>query len=105
MFLTAAILIGNDSDNRFIGGFGHDTLTGGLGADAFWFGFGSGADTITDFSASDNDRINIHTYTQGTENDLLLSQVGNDTVIDLGGGNVVTVQNTLVADLTGHIVW
>ena len=99
------ILIGNDADNRFVGGYGHDTLTGGLGADAFYFGFGSGADTITDFSAGQNDRINIHSYTKGVEQAGYIAQVGGDTVISLGGGNVITVTGATMADVSAHIIW
>ena len=101
------ILIGNAGNNILDGGKGHDTLTGGLGADTFVFGANSGADTVSDFSASQNDRIDLSAYTHGTANTALISQVGVDTVIDLGGGNVVTLSATLFNDpaLLSHIVW
>ena len=101
------ILTGNSGDNVLTGGKGHDTLTGGLGADTFVFAANSGADTIADFSVGDNDMINVNAYTHGTANPALISQSGADTVIDLGGGNVVTIVNTTFDDpgLTSHIVW
>ena len=100
-------LTGNAGNNILDGGKGHDILTGGLGADTFVFGASSGADTVSDFSADQNDTLNIHAYTHGTMNTALLTQVGADTVIDLGGGNIVTVLNTTANDagLLNHIVW
>ena len=99
------ILVGNSGKNRLDGGHGHDSLTGGLGADTFVFGLDSGADTVSDFSASQNDRINLSAYhAQATA---IIAQIGNDAVIDLGGGNVVTVANTSAVDAAflSHIVW
>ncbi|MCR6660040.1 MAG: calcium-binding protein [Asticcacaulis sp.] len=98
----ANTLVGNSGKNTLTGGAGSDTLTGGAGADIFFFGAGSGKDTITDFSASQNDSLNLHAYSQATA---VITQVGNDTVIDLGGGNVITLTGTLKADVTSHITW
>ena len=101
----ANVLNGNAGNNHLDGGYGHDVLTGGLGADVFVFGTHSGADTITDFSAADNDTINVHAYlAQATA---VISQSGADAVIDLGGGNVITVLNTTATDAAflSHIVW
>ncbi len=102
----ANLVIGNDGDNRVNGGAGHDTLTGGLGADTFVFDAGTGADTITDFTTADNDRIDISAYTHGTTDTTLLTQVGADVVITMGGGNTITVLNA-TADSTfqDHIIW
>jgi Ca2+-binding RTX toxin-like protein len=98
----ANILIGNAGKNTLTGGIGHDTLTGGAGTDIFFFGAGSGKDTITDFSASQNDSLNLHAYNQATA---VITQVGNDTVIDLGGGNIITLTGALKTDVTSHITW
>ena len=73
-----------------------------MGADIFFFGLGSGADRITDFSATQNDSLNLHAYNQAMA---VITQVGADTVIDLGGGNIITVANTQKADVTSHIFW
>ena len=99
------ILMGNGGDNILTGGKGHDILTGGLGADTFVFGLASGADTITDFSASQNDKIDLSAY--HAQSTAVIHQVGADTVIDLGQGNIVTIANTTSDDpgLTSHIMW
>ena len=98
----ANTLVGNSGNNTLDGNLGNDILTGGTGADIFLFGAGSGKDTITDFSAAQNDSLNLHAYTQANA---VLTQVGGDTVIDLGGGNTITVLNTLKTDVSNHIVW
>lgn len=100
-------LIGNSGDNTLDGGKGADTLTGGLGADTFAFNLNCGSDKITDFSAAQNDLINVHPFTQGVAHTAYLSQVGADTQLDLGGGNVVLILNTTYNDpnLLSHIVW
>jgi Ca2+-binding RTX toxin-like protein len=98
----ANIMIGNSGKNTLTGAGGNDTLTGGAGADIFFFGAGSGVDKITDFSATQNDSLNLHAYNQATA---VITQMGADTVIDLGGGNITTLTGTLKADVTSHIVW
>lgn len=51
-------LIGGSWADTLSGGAGQDTLTGGTGADQFKFTRrGEGADTITDFSASQGDKL------------------------------------------------
>ncbi len=99
------IIVGNAGNNTLNGAGGHDTLTGGAGADVFFFGASSGADTITDFSAAEGDTINLHAlHVQATA---VISQSGADTLINLGGGNIITVQNTSATDAAflSHIVW
>jgi Ca2+-binding RTX toxin-like protein len=95
-------LTGNSGNNTLSGGGGNDTLIGGLGSDIFFFGFGSGADKINDFSASQNDTLNLHAYNQATA---VFTQIGADTVIDLGGGNIITVLNTVKNDVMSHVTW
>jgi len=53
------ILNGGDGDDLLQGGLGNDTLTGGAGADAFVIENGGGLDTITDFSATLGDTIQL----------------------------------------------
>ncbi|ESQ74097.1 calcium-binding protein [Asticcacaulis sp. AC402] len=101
----ANTLIGNAGANTLNGLGGNDILTGGLGADIFLFQLGSRTDTVTDFSADENDTINVNAYTGGVANDGLITQVGADTVINLGGGNVITVNNALQAEVLAHITW
>ncbi|EGF90871.1 hemolysin-type calcium-binding repeat 2 copies family protein [Asticcacaulis biprosthecium C19] len=102
----ANTLIGNDGNNRLNGKAGSDILEGGLGSDTFLFEAGSGADVIRDFNASQNDSINLNAYTGGIASDSSVAQSGTDVIITLaGGGNVITVQDALRADVLGHIVW
>ncbi|ESQ90085.1 hypothetical protein ABAC460_09970 [Asticcacaulis sp. AC460] len=101
----ANTLTGNDGVNTLNGKGGADILTGGLGADIFLFDIGSGADTVIDFGAAQNDMINIHAYTVGTANVALVSQSGGNVVIALGGSNTITLLNALQADVLTHMVW
>lgn len=103
----ANIIIGNDGNNLIRGRGGADRLTGGLGADLFVFDDVANQAVITDFSAGQGDRIHLNAISHGVANGggITVLQVGNDTVIDLGGGSIITVQTTLVADLTGHVIW
>lgn len=56
-------LIGSAGDDRLTGGLGNDTLTGGTGADRFTFdSLSEGIDFITDFKASENDKIEINAF-------------------------------------------
>jgi len=99
-------LIGNDGDNVLNGGYGSDTLTGGNGADTFVFDYASGADTITDFSAGDNDSIDVSAYSHGGAHASWIMQDGSAVVINLnGGGSYIYVLNATVADVSAHMVW
>ncbi|MBW8882111.1 MAG: calcium-binding protein, partial [Asticcacaulis sp.] len=95
-------LNGASGDDKLDGGLGNDSLTGGGGSDIFFFSLNTGQDVISDFRAPGNDRINLHAYT-GME--VTISQSGADTLIDLGGGNMVTVLNASQADVSSHIIW
>ncbi|ESQ93263.1 hypothetical protein ABAC460_00760 [Asticcacaulis sp. AC460] len=100
-------LTGNSGNNRLDGGVGNDTLTGGLGSDVFVFLTGTWKDTVTDFSAAQNDSIDIHAVTNGVANSALVAQAGANVLINLGGGNTILVLNTSAADpnFLGHINW
>ncbi|EGF93199.1 hemolysin-type calcium-binding repeat 2 copies family protein [Asticcacaulis biprosthecium C19] len=96
---------GNFGSNIINGKGGADNLSGGFGADIFLFDANSGTDTITDFSAAQNDSINIAAYTGGVANVGLVAQNGISVLITLGGGNTITVNNATQADVLAHIVW
>ncbi|ESQ90206.1 hypothetical protein ABAC460_10675 [Asticcacaulis sp. AC460] len=98
-------LSGNTGNNTLNGKGGADNLTGGLGADIFLFEAGSGVDVITDFTAAQDDAINIHAYTNGATNTGIVTQNGGNVLIDLGGGNTITVNNALQTEVLAHIVW
>ena len=103
-------LTGNAAANKLDGRQGDDILTGGLGADTFTFTAGTNHDTITDFSAAQNDKINVNAYTLGVAfgNGTTITSDGHgNAIIDLGGGNTVLVMGVAPTDsaFLSHIVW
>jgi len=84
------IVKGGAGDDYVSGDRGADTITGGAGADLFHGSQDAGIDRVTDFNLSEGDRVMLDPGTTFT-----VSQVGADTVIDMGGGNqmiLVSVQ-------------
>ena len=83
-----------DGNDWISGDRGSDTVSGGAGADIFHTFNGAGVDRVTDFHVSEGDRVQLDPGTTYT-----VSQVGADTVIDMGDGDqmiLVGVQmNTL----------
>jgi Ca2+-binding RTX toxin-like protein len=73
---------GGAGDDFVSGDRGNDTISGGAGADLFHGSQDAGIDRVLDFHASEGDRVMLDPGTTYT-----LSQVGADTVIDMGGGN------------------
>ncbi len=105
----ADVIVGKNNawDNVFDGRGGNDTYTGGLGNDVFVFRASSGADTVTDFSASalsNNDTVQLlgfgAAFDTFSEVIAATSQVGAHTMIDLGAGQTLTLQNVNLASLT-----
>jgi hypothetical protein len=92
---------GNDS---LIGGGGNDTVTGGLGADTFVVSTAPGSVTVTDFSYAQGDKIDLAAFTtlhSLADVQALAVQSGANTVINLGGGSTLTLDNVSAAGLTG----
>ena len=94
---------GNDILN---GRGGNDSLTGGDGSDIIIYATGpsdGGADTITDFDASEGDRIDLRAFgtIHNTADVLALStQSGaSATLINFGSGNTLTVQGAVPSTL------
>ncbi|WP_299143472.1 calcium-binding protein [uncultured Tateyamaria sp.] len=93
-------ILGGGGADTIEGGWGDDELTGGAGADLFVFADDrTRADTITDFGRG-ADVIQIGFYGFTDISDLNLNQVGNDAVITLSDRDSITIENTLVTDLT-----
>jgi len=65
---------------------GDDTIFGGGGDDTFHFFSGAGVDRILNYSISRLDKIQLDAGSVYT-----VQQVGNDTVIDLGNGDQMTL--------------
>ena len=87
---------GDDGNDTIAGDRGSDNLSGGLGADTFLSFAETGVDRVTDFNVGEGDRVQLDAGTQFT-----LSQVGADTVIDMGGGNQMIIQNVQLSSLPG----
>ena len=102
---------GNDSlkayggDDTLTGGTGSDTLNGGTGDDRFHFTSGDGGDTIIDFAAgagSEDVLVLIGmdaAHDSFAEIQAAASQVGPDTMIDLGGGDSLTLLGVTATNL------
>ncbi len=101
------ILNGKSGNDVIDGGAGKDiiyvntgqgTLTGGDDSDTFIVGNISGSNTITDFDVNDtNEKIifnNVATVRKFS--DLILTQDGDNTVLDYGIGNIIL--NNITAD-------
>ena len=81
------MIFAGDGKDTVLGGAGNDTLTGGAGADTFIYKLGEGNDTITDYTASQKDKIQI---VNGTISNTKTS--GKDIIYTIGS-NTLTVKN------------
>lgn len=86
-------LSGGSGDDVLIGCLGADTLTGGAGSDKFKFslsGLDSNIDHITDFSISDNDKLELNSilfgydpFASAIEDFVSLTTSGTNTVLSV----------------------
>ncbi len=91
---------GGAGDDWLWGDRGSDTISGGAGADSFHSFVGAGLDRITDFNRTEGDRLILDGSPPYT-----ISQVGADTVVDLGHGDQVVLAGLTYASLdAGWIV-
>ncbi len=95
---------GFDGDDLLASGRGNDLFTGGLGADTFRFGTNSGQDIITDFEVIDTLDVSaiFDDIAQIFGAGGAATQVGDNTVIDFGGNDFVTLENFEVANLSAN---
>jgi Ca2+-binding RTX toxin-like protein len=93
-------IVASDGDDTINGGGGVDTLFGGAGVDTFQFSAGNGADVVGDF-LSGTDKIDLIAFgfADFAAVQAATTDVGGSAVIDLGGGNSVTLTGVLEAQL------
>jgi len=89
-------LFGEGGDDWLSGDRGDDTISGGAGADIFHSFGDAGLDQVTDFNRAEGDRVLLDLGTTYT-----VSQVGADTVIDMGGGGRMVLVGVTTSTLTG----
>jgi hypothetical protein len=93
------VLNGGAGNDYISGDRGNDTETGGPGADIFHSFSGAGIDRVLDFNAGEGDRVMLDPGTPYT-----VSQVGADTVVDMGAGDQVILVGVQLSTLpTGWI--
>ncbi|WP_293990059.1 Calx-beta domain-containing protein [Sphingomonas sp.] len=100
------LIVGNAGANHLTGGSGDEMLTGGAGADVFVFAAsGVGHDTVGDF-VSGTDKLDLSAYFADFASfQAATHDVGGNAVIDLGGGQNVTLSGVLSAQIqSGDVV-
>jgi len=90
------IIQGGAGNDYISGDRGNDTETGGAGADTFHSFSGAGIDRVLGFNLAEGDRVLLDPGTHFT-----VSQVGADTVVDLGAGDQVILVGVSMSSLTG----
>jgi len=90
----------SSEDLNITGGDGDDTITGGSGENIFSFAANSGQDLINDFESS-QDILDFGSIFSDADEVLgSTSQVGLDTVIDLGDDNSITLAQFDISGLS-----
>ncbi|HEY0832627.1 MAG TPA: DUF1566 domain-containing protein [Azospirillum sp.] len=89
-------LYGGDDADWLWGNLGSDTMAGGAGADRFGVSTGSGADTVTDFTYAEGDRIVRSSGMSWTASD-----GASGAVISFGNGTQVTLTGIKASAVTG----
>ena len=103
------VMLGNSGDDRLFGGQGSDRLDGGTGDDAlsggpagdlFVFAPGHGADTITDFTDTE-DQIDLTAFDLSGYDDLTFTSGTDGVTIDLSAhdGGTILLQGFDMTDL------
>ena len=98
------LILGGSGDDILQGGAGDDLMIGGSGSDTFVFTGGGGNDVVLDFTLGE-DMLSISKGINGTgiesADDVAshATQVGANTVIDLGNGDSITLNNVDAEDV------
>jgi Ca2+-binding RTX toxin-like protein len=94
------VIVGGSGADFVSGDRGNDTETGGAGADIFHTSQDAGIDRVLDFHIAEGDRVQLDPGTT-----FHVSQVGADTVIDLGNGNEMILVGVQMTSLTGNWIF
>ncbi|MBR0697911.1 Ig-like domain-containing protein [Bradyrhizobium lablabi] len=97
------IIVGNAGNNVMDGGKGNDVLNGLGGIDTFIIAPGNGNDIISGFTAGvGGDILQLNDTGFQTLSDVIaaMKQVGTDTVLTLGSGETLRLNNTKITDFT-----
>ena len=100
---TGTMFLGTSGDNRLVSTSGDDVFKGNGGSDTFVFAPNFGHDTITDFRAFGRGH-DVVEFSKSVFDDFAsvlahASQQGSNVVIDAGGGNTLTLNNTKLTSL------
>jgi Ca2+-binding RTX toxin-like protein len=96
-------ITGGARNDTIIDGGGNDLLTGGGGVNTFVFTVASGQTVVTDFNHAAGDQLDVkglHLFFSLADVIAAATQVNADTVISLGGGAAITLQNVVKGNLT-----
>ena len=94
-------VVNGGAGNDYVSGDrGNDTITGGAGADNFHGSQDAGIDKVMDFHLSEGDRVELDPGTTFT-----VSQVGADTVIDMGSGNQMILVGVQMSTLPAGTIF
>ena len=88
-------IVGGSGNDFISGDRGNDTMSGGAGADTFHTFSGAGIDKVLDFHLSEGDRVQVDPGTIYT-----VSQVGADTIVDMGAGSQLILVGVQMSTLT-----
>jgi Ca2+-binding RTX toxin-like protein len=95
----ADVLYGDAGDDMLSGDRGDDMRTGGAGADRFAGHLGGGADTVTDFSFAEGDRVQLPAGTGFT-----LGDHDGAAAVMLGDGGMITLSGVAPTSATADYV-
>lgn len=102
---SAVVLAGTNEKDVLFGTGHNDMLTGNGSADIFVFSHGNGHDTITDF-VHGQDKIALYGIYEDYDDMIASGAFSNENLapnqIDLGGGNVITLNGVTVSDLAAN---
>ncbi len=90
-------LYGEGGNDTLDGGTDRDALTGGGGVDTFVFALGYGFDRVLDFE-NGLDRFDVSSWGLTGFGDLTLEARGAHTRVNFGSGDVIYVENMLIAE-------